>query len=98
MNTIAARSFNQIFSWLGKERDKESGLGDHGVRKYDNISGRFLSIDPLPHAWVWEKYLSWTPYQYAGNNPVSFLDGNGLTLFKFNRFKYNSSSIFNEFE
>jgi len=58
--------------FIGKEKDKESNYADHGVRKYDDEIGRFTSIDPL-----WEKYYSLTPYQYAGNNPVSFLDGNG---------------------
>jgi len=47
-------------------------LADHGVRKYDYISGRFSSTDPL-----WEKYIGLTPYQYSANNPVGLLDGNG---------------------
>ena len=61
---ISTTQSNQIdrLGWLGKEKDLESGLGDHGVRKYDAGSGRFLSVDPL-----WEKYLSFSPYQYSGN-------------------------------
>ena len=62
--------------FIGKEKDKESNYADHGVRKYDDEIGRFTSIDPL-----WEKYYSLTPYQYAGNNPVSFLDGNGMEYY-----------------
>ena len=62
--------------FIGKEKDKESNYADHGVRKYDDEIGRFTSIDPL-----WEKYYSLTPYQYAGNNPVSFLDGNGYAQY-----------------
>ena len=46
--------------YIGKEKDVENGLGDHGVRKYDGI--RFNSIDPL-----WEKYYGWSPYQYCMN-------------------------------
>ena len=30
-------------SYIGKENDIESGLGDFGVRKYDDAAGRFLS-------------------------------------------------------
>jgi hypothetical protein len=45
-------------SWIGKERDKESLLGDFGVRIYDFLSRWFSSIDLL-----WEKYYEWTPYQ-----------------------------------
>ena len=57
--------------YIGKEMDKESNLADHGVRKYENEVGVFTSIDPL-----WEEYNSWTPYQYAGNNPIMALDWN----------------------
>ena len=32
--------------YIGKEKDVENNLGDHGVRKYDYI-GRFNSIDHL---------------------------------------------------
>jgi len=59
----------------------ESNLADHGVRKYDYMTGwseaeiptcreRFTSIDPL-----WEKYLRLTPWQYAGNSKsnISFI-------------------------
>ncbi len=28
--------------FIGKENDAESGLGDFGVRKYDDAAGRFL--------------------------------------------------------
>jgi hypothetical protein len=34
-----------------KERDEESLLSDHGVRKYDYDLARFTCPDPL-----WEKY------------------------------------------
>jgi len=60
-------------NWIGKETDYETGLGDHGVRKYTYQNGRFNSIDPL-----WEKYYSWSPCQYAGNNPISIIDPSGL--------------------
>jgi len=48
------------------ERDRESALGDHGVRKYDAELGRFVSVDPL-----WEKYAGFSPYQYGGNSPLT---------------------------
>ena len=58
-------------------KDAESSLGDFGIRKYDDLVGRFFQIDPL-----WEKYYGWTPYHYSANNPVSFLDPSGLTVTK----------------
>ena len=63
--------------YIGKEMDKESNLADHGVRKYENEVGVFTSIDPL-----WEQYTGWSPYQYAGNNPIMALDWNGIIKLK----------------
>ncbi len=69
-------SYTNRTKFIGKEKDKESNYADHGVRKYDDEIGRFTSIDPL-----WEKYYSLTPYQYAGNNPVSFIDPTGFAQY-----------------
>jgi RHS repeat-associated protein len=60
-------------SYIGKEKEPENNLGDHGVRKYDYETGRFNSIDPL-----WDKFYGWNPYQYCFNNPIRFYDNNGL--------------------
>ncbi len=56
--------------FIDKEVDRESMTGNFGVRQYGG--GRFLSVDAL-----WEKYRSSTPYHYALNNPVRFMDPNG---------------------
>jgi|GEM_PF-4298040 len=45
---------------------------EHGVRKYEDFSGRFTSPDPL-----WEKYYGWSPYHYCRNNPLSRVDPEG---------------------
>ena len=53
--------------YIGKEKDAESQLRDHGVRKYDDTyGGRFTRPDMC-----WEKYIGWSPYAYCGNNPVN---------------------------
>jgi len=44
--------------YIGKEKDVENGLGDHGVRKTSDATGSFTSVDPL-----FEKYYGCTPYQ-----------------------------------
>lgn len=62
-------------NWIGKEKDKENGLGDHGVRKYEYETGRFTSIDPL-----WNKYYGWTPFQYSLNSPITFKDDGGMEV------------------
>ena len=61
----------------GKEKDDEiKGAGnsiDYGFRMHDPRIGRFLSIDPLFKTYPW-----YTPYQYAGNSPIAFIDLDGL--------------------
>ena len=76
-------------TFLGKEKDAESSLGDFGVRKYDDLVGRFFQIDPL-----WEKYYGWTPYQYSANNPVSFLDPEGRFTIANHTKAYQEAGIF----
>src|SRR5690606_4119438 len=58
--------------FIDKEKDRETGTANHGVRQYDPEIGGFGAIDPL-----WEKYRSLTPYHYAANNPVSLSDPDG---------------------
>ncbi|MFN5308255.1 MAG: RHS repeat domain-containing protein [Candidatus Kapaibacterium sp.] len=59
-------------SYIGKEKDSESDLGDFGVRKYEAETGRFLSVDPL-----WEEQRPWNVYHYSANNPIVLKDPDG---------------------
>jgi RHS repeat-associated protein len=59
-------------TYIGRPRDPESGLGDHGVRKYEPAEGRFHSVDPR-----WESFRSVSPYHYAHANPLNRVDANG---------------------
>ena len=45
----------------------------YGARYYAAWLCRFVSVDPLQF-----KYPHYTPYQYAGNKPVSYIDLDGL--------------------
>jgi RHS repeat-associated protein len=65
------------FGFNGKMNDDEvkGGLGnqqDYGMRIYDPRVGRFLSLDPLQ-----AKYPFYTPYSFAGNKPIVFIDRDG---------------------
>ncbi|PKL81286.1 MAG: hypothetical protein CVV25_00645 [Ignavibacteriae bacterium HGW-Ignavibacteriae-4] len=71
-NSNLTETESTLQNWVGKEKDNESKLGDHGVRKYEYETGRFISIDPL-----WTSYYGWTPYQYSANNPINNVDVNG---------------------
>jgi RHS repeat-associated protein len=62
----------QRYRFCGKERDQESGLYYYGMRYYAPWLCRFVSVDPLA-----AKYTYYTPYQYAGNRPINFIDLDG---------------------
>jgi RHS repeat-associated protein len=56
----------------GKELDEETGLYYYGARYYDARTSVFQSVDPDA-----EKYPSMSPFAYASNNPIRFIDVDG---------------------
>lgn len=68
---------NYRYGFNGKENDNdvkgEGNQQDYGMRIYDPRVGKFLSVDPLTGDFPW-----YTPYQYAGNKPIAFIDLDGL--------------------
>jgi RHS repeat-associated protein len=65
------------YKFNGKEEQTELGLGwlDYGARMYQPEIGRFFTQDRFA-----EKYLDFSPYQYAANNPVLYIDVNGDSI------------------
>jgi RHS repeat-associated protein len=64
------------YKYTGKEFDKESFYDYFGVRYYDSRIGRWGVIDPASD---FEPSLN--PYHYTNNNPLKFVDPNGLDYY-----------------
>jgi RHS repeat-associated protein len=69
--------YEQRYLYNSKELQDELKIGwlDYEARMYIPEVGRFFTQDRLA-----EKYLDFSPYQYATNNPVLFIDVNGNSI------------------
>jgi RHS repeat-associated protein len=68
-NVIRIGTTNEVkYQFTGQEFD-ETGLHNYRARLYDSDLGKFYAADPAG------QFAS--PYLYAGNNPIVFVDPNG---------------------
>lgn len=68
---------NHKYGFGGKEEQDELGLGwiDITARNYDPALGRWMNLDLLAN-----EYSTNSPYNYAINNPIYFIDPDGMKI------------------
>lgn len=90
--TLLFGSPENKFKYSGKEVQKRefvdgSGLEliDFGARFYDSQIGRWHVLDPLA-----DRYFNITPYGFTANNPINFIDPDGMRIDSASQSEWNS--------
>jgi len=81
----------QDYLFGGKEFDRkfEVNTYDFGARRLDGTRGGWDTVDPKA-----EEFYSNSPYAYCANNPLKYIDPNGLDVWEIN----NQGEIINQIE
>ena len=90
LSTPDTDNLSNLYLYNGKELQKELNLQwlDYGERPYDP-TGRLGWFSPDPFA---EKYYHLSPYSYATNNPINFIDIRGDSAWSVKR-AWNTDDI-----
>jgi len=82
--TLSSGTDEDNLGFAGKRLDIGSGLSYFGARYYDSDMGRFISRDPAQDGRNW--------FVYCANNPLLYVDPNGLSAMKVEIFIYAISN------
>ena len=74
--------------YTGHERDAETSLHYAGARYYMSALGRWTSVDPLA-----DEFPAWSGYHYSYNNPLGFIDPDGMASCDITLCGQNGSSV-----
>ncbi len=79
-NNVVSSNGNSVanaWKYNNKELEEELNLGwyDYGARRYDPAIARWTTQDPLA-----DMYESWSPYNYTTNNPIRYIDPDGMMV------------------
>ena len=75
------------YQFTGYEKDQETGLHYAEARYYDSRLSIFLSVDRFAEKFPWQ-----SPYCYASNNPIRYMDINGDSAWRINN-QWNAEYI-----
>jgi RHS repeat-associated protein len=87
-------TYDPKLKFSGKEREGYSDLDYFGARYYDHKSYRFNSVDPVinKEESLYNPQL-WNLYSFCRNNPITYIDTNGMKDKQFNPKKDKPISV-----
>ena len=80
MHDYTGQHARTVHQFTGKDRDTESGLDYVGARYRSGAQGRFTTVDPMMASARATDPQTWNRYTYTLNNPLRFVDPNGLEV------------------